>query len=175
MADKTLSGLLDKFEKKAKPSIQEKTQAEKAEEAWIAKFENHKAKVLFPALQQLGQEVRKREHDFNIVQQPFKRIDTRPMPQESSIRIDIYLANERTRTVINADRRPYLKFETHHRSQMVQVTICDITSRGGVESKIGDFTIDQVDSPFVKDKFVALFKRILAQQPSGGAAKSKGR
>jgi hypothetical protein len=175
MSDKTLSGLLDKFEKKAKPSIHEKTQAEKAEETWIAKFENHKAKVLFPALEQLGQEVRKREHDFNIVQQPFKRIETRPMPQESSIRIDIYLANERTRTVINADRRPYLKFETHHRSQMVQVTICDITSRGGVESKIGDFTIDQVDSPFVKDKFVALFKRILAQQPAGGATKSKGR
>src|SRR5258706_858985 len=80
MADKTLSGLLDKFEKTAKPSTQEKTQAEKTEEAWIAKFENHKAKVLFPALQQLGQEVRKREHDFNIVQQPFKRIDTRPRP-----------------------------------------------------------------------------------------------
>jgi len=175
MADKTLSGLLDKFEKKANPSLQEKTQAEKEEEAWIAKFENHKAKVILPAFQTLGQEIRKREHDFNVVQQPFKRIDTRPMPQESSIRIDIYLANERTRTVINAERRPYLKFESHHRSRKVQVTICDITSRGGVESKIGDFDIEQVDSQFVKDKFVALFKRLLAQQPAGGAAKAKGR
>jgi hypothetical protein len=44
-----------------------------------------------------------------------------------------------------------------------------------VESKIGDFTIDQVDGQFVKDKFVALFKRLLAQQPSGGGARSKGR
>jgi hypothetical protein len=174
MADKTLSGLLDKFEKKANPSAQEKSQAEKEEEAWIAKFENHKAKVILPALQALGQEVRKREHDFNVVQQPFKRIDTRPMPQESSIRIDIYLANERTRTVINAERRPYLKFESHHRSRKAQVTICDITSRGGVESKIGDFDIEQVDSQFVKDKFVALFKRLLAQQPST-TAKSKAR
>ena len=174
MADKTLNGLLDKFDKKAKSTAQEKNQAEKTEEAWIAKFEAHKAKVLLPTLQALGEEVRKREHDFNIVQLPFKRIDTRPMPQESSIRIDIYLANERTRTVINADRRPYLKFETHHRSQMVQVTICDITSRGGVESKIGDFQIDKVDAPFIKDKFVALFKRLVAQQPgvaAGGRAK----
>ena len=164
MADKTLSGLLEKFEKKAKSTV-DKNQAEKAEEAWVAKFEDMKRKVLRPTMEMLGQEVRKREHDFNIVELPFKRFDTRPMPQESSIRIDIYLANERTKTVINAERRPYLKFETHHRSQMVQVTICDVTSRGGVESKIGDFTIDQIDAGFVKDKFVALFKRLLAQQP----------
>lgn len=165
MADKTLDGLLDKFEKKAKSSGLDKGAAEKAEEAWVAKFEDMKAKVLRPTLEMLGREVRKREHDFNIVELPFKRFDIRPMPQESMIRIDIYLANERTKTVINAERRPYLKFESHHRSQMVQVTICDITSRGGVESKIGDFTIDQIDAGFVKDKFVALFKRLLAQQP----------
>lgn len=164
MADKTLDGLLDKFEKKAKSTV-DKNQAEKAEEAWVAKFEDMKRKVIRPTMEMLGQEVRKREHDFNIVELPFKRLDTRPMPQESSIRIDIYLANERTKTVINAERRPYLKFESHHRSQMVQVTICDVTSRGGVESKIGDFTVDKIDAAFVKDKFVALFKRLLAQQP----------
>ena len=165
MADKTLSGLLDKFEKKAKSTTEDKNQAEKAEAAWIAKFEDHKRKVLRPTMEMLGHEVRKREHDFNIVELPFKRFEMRPMPQESMIRIDIYLANERTKTVINAERRPYLKFESHHRSQMVQVTICDITSRGGVESKIGDFPIDKMDAAFVKDKFVALFKRLLAQQP----------
>ena len=175
MADKILSGLLDKFEKNAKPTAQESKQAVKTEEAWIAKFEAHKAKVILPTLESLGQEVRKREHDFNIVQLPFKRIDTRPMPQESSIRIDIYLANERTRTVINADRRPYLKFESHHRSQTVQVTICDITSRGGVESKIGDFPIDRIDAPFIKDKFVALFKRLVAQHPAALAPKGAKR
>ena len=39
MADKTLSGLLEKFEKKAKSTV-DKNQAEKAEEAWVAKFED---------------------------------------------------------------------------------------------------------------------------------------
>lgn len=169
MADKTLSGLLEKFDKKAKSSATDKGQAEKTEEAWVAKFEDMKRKVLRPTLEMLGHEVRKREHDFNIVELPFKRFDMRPMPQESVIRIDIYLANERTKTVINAERRPYLKFESHHRSQMVQVTICDVTSRGGVESKIGDFPVDKIDATFVKDKFVALFKRLLAQQPGATA------
>ena len=131
--------------------------------------------MLFPAFQSLGQEIRKREHDFNIVQLPFKRFDDRPMPQESMIRIDIYLANERTRTVINADRRPYLMFESHHRSQKVHVTLCDITSRGGVDSKIGDFFVEEIDGQFVKNKFVALFKRLLAQVPSNAPAKTKGR
>jgi len=171
MADKTLGGLLDKFEKKAKSTPQEQSQAEKEEMAFIAKFETLRSKVIFPAFELLGQEIRKRGHDFNVVQLPFKRVDTRPLPQEASIRIDIYLENERTRTVINADRRPYLKFETHHRARLVQVTICDITSRGGVESKVGDFEVNQIDGAFVKDKFVALFKRIVAQQP----ASTKGR
>jgi hypothetical protein len=165
MADKDLGGLLDKLDKKGKPTPKEKSQAEKAEDAWIAKFEDLKRKVIRPTMESLGQEVRKREHDFNIVELPFKRLDTRPLPQESSIRIDIYLANERTRTVINAERRPYLAFTTHHRSQMIQVTICDITSRGGVESKIGDFPVEGIDTAFVKDKFVALFKRLAAVQP----------
>jgi hypothetical protein len=165
MADKMLEGLLDKFEKKARTSEQEISQAEKLEAAWVARFETMKMKVLRPTMELLGKEVRKREHDFNIVELPFKRFETRPMPQESMIRIDVYLANERTKTVINAERRPYLKFESHHRSQMVQVTICDITSRGGVESKIGDFPVESIDGNFVKDKFVALFKRLLAQQP----------
>jgi hypothetical protein len=97
------------------------------------------------------------------------------MPQEASIRIDLYLANERTRTVVNADRRPYLKFETHHRSQMIQVTICDVTSRGGVESKIGDFAVDRIDANFVKEKFVALFKRILSQQPGATSPGTRAR
>jgi hypothetical protein len=171
MADRTLSGLLDKFEKSAKSSAQDLSQAEKEEMSFIAKFETLRSKVIFPAFQLLGDEIRKRGHDFNVIQLPFKRLDTRPLPQEASVRIDIYLDNERTRTVINADRRPYLKFETHHRARVVQVTICDITSRGGVESKIGDFEIAQIDGAFVKEKFVALFKRILAQQP--GTAKKR--
>jgi hypothetical protein len=39
-----------------------------------------------------------------------------------------------------------------------------ITSRGGVASKIGDFPIEQVDAAFIRNKFVALFKRLLSQQ-----------
>lgn len=170
MGDKTLSGLLDKLDKAAKPTPSEKSAAQKAEDAWIARFEAHRQKLIRPTMELLGQEMRKRGHDFNIVEAPFKRMDMRPLPQEASIRIDLYLANERTRTVINADRRPYLKLETHHRSQMVQVWICDITSRGGVESKIGDFAIDQVDQTFIKDKFLALVKRVVAVQ-AGAPAK----
>jgi hypothetical protein len=165
MAD-MLKGLLDKLDKSGGPKAQDKSQAANAEDAWVAKFEDQKRKVIRPTLEALGQEVRKREHDFNIIEFPFKRLDTRPMPQESSIRIDLYLSNERTKTVINAEKRPYLKFETHHRSQMVQVWICDVTSRGGIDSKIGDFHVESIDANFIKEKFVALFKRLLAQQPA---------
>jgi hypothetical protein len=161
MSDAELSGLLNKLDK---GGTAEKQQAATAEDAWVMKFELHKVKVIRPTLEKLGIEIREHEHDFNIVDTPFKRTPNSAMPAESAIRIDLYLANERTRTVINADRRPYLGFVTHHRSQMVQVVICDITSRGGVESKIGDFPIETVDAGFIRDKFVALFKRVLAQQ-----------
>ena len=175
MSDTELSGLLDKLGKTQKDSAKSKAAAIKAEDAWVAKFEKLKNEVIRPTFEALGQKVRAREHDYNIVETQFLRTDTRALPIEASIRIDLYLNNERTRTIIGQDRRPGLKFTTHHRSQMVQVTICDITSRGGVSSKIGDFEIEKIDAAFVKEKFVALFKRLIAQHPSEQQGRSRGR
>jgi len=176
MSDQELSGLLDKLDKKQKDSAKSKSAAIKTEDAWVAKFEKLKAELIRPTLEALGQKVRAREHDYNIVETQFSRTDNRALPIESSIRIDLYLNNERTRTIIGQDRRPGLGFATHHRSQTVQVTICDITSRGGVTSKIGDFPIDKIDQPFIKDKFVALFKRLLAQLPNeSSSGRGRGR
>ena len=85
------------------------------------------------------------------------------MIDEGQIRIDIYLADEKSRTKINADRRPGLTFITKHKAQLVQVMISDITSRGGNDSKIGEFPLDKIDTSFIRDKFIALFKRLVAK------------
>ena len=132
-----------------------------AEEAWVAKFVALRDKVIRPTMEELGKELQKHGHDFNIVEKQFRRADNRATPEEASIRIDIYLSNERTRTVIGQDRRPHVALATHHRSQMVQLFICDITSRGGVVSKVGDYPLERVDAALIRDKFVALFKRLL--------------
>lgn len=52
---------------------------------------------------------------------------------------------------------------THHKKQVVQVVISDITSRGGSESKVAEVPPEQVDAHLIKDKFVALFKRLAAK------------
>ena len=153
-----LSSLLDKLEGGRAPA------AERAspEDAWVAKFREHSAKVIRPTLEALGAEIEKRGHDFLIAEREFRR-GNRAIPDEGYIRIDIYLAGEKTRTKINADRRPGLGFVTKHKAQVVQVTISDITSRGGNESKIGEFPLDKIDMAFIRDKFVALFKRLVAK------------
>jgi hypothetical protein len=166
MADKELGGLLDKLGKKPKDDARKPAQAAQPGDAWIAKFNEHKQKVIRPTLEKLGAEIRAKEHDFNIVDTPFKRHEMNPRPTEASVRMDLYLNTERTRTMIGQDRRPHLAFTTNHKNEMVEVTICDITSRGGIASKIGDFAIEQVDAAFIRDKFVALFKRIVSQQPA---------
>lgn len=162
MATKTpgddLSSLLDRLDGN-KPAPTAKVSPE---DAWIAKFNEHRAKVIRPTLELLGAEIERRGHDFLIVEKEFRR-GNRAIPDEASIRIDLYLADEKSRTKINADRRPHLGFTTHVKTQMVQVTLCDITSRGGVESKVGDYTLDKVDTMFVRDKFVALFKRLVGK------------
>lgn len=134
-----------------------------AEDTWVVKFDEVRRKVIRPTLESLGEQIRQREHDFNIVETAFVR-ENRAIPVEATIRMDIYLATERTRTVIGMDRRPFLGFTTHHRSEMVQVSICDITARGGVISKIGEYPLDKVDAALVREKFIALFKRLLSQQ-----------
>ena len=160
--DEELKGLLDNLEKGNKSDVRGRKEALSAEDAWVAKFDEVRRKVIRPTLESLGGQLRLRDHDFNIVETPFRR-ENRATPDEASIRMDLYLATERTRTGIGMDRRPFLGFTTHHRSQTVQVTICDITSKGGVVSKIGEFPLEKVDAVLVREKFIALFKRLLSQ------------
>ena len=154
-----LDSLLDKLEGTRSPAAAGKASPE---DEWIAKFNDHRAKVIRPALESLGKEIEKRGHDFLISEREFRR-GNRAIPDEAQIRIDIYLNDEKSRTKINADRRPGLGFVTKHKTQMVQVMISDITSRGGNESKVGEFPLDKIDATFVRDKFIALFKRLVAK------------
>ena len=156
-----LSSLLDSLD--VKKSHAPAASKVSPEDAWIARFNTLRDNVLRPTMEQLGKEIEARGHDFHIVSKDFRR-GNRAVPDEASIRIDIYLDDEKSRTKINADRRPHVGFTTHSKTQMVQVTLCDITSRGGVESKVGDFPIDKVDAQMVKDKFIALFKRLLSKK-----------
>ncbi|MND09792.1 hypothetical protein D3C83_333970 [compost metagenome] len=41
--------------------------------------------------------------------------------------------------------------------------VCDITSRGGVVSKIGEYPLEIINAALIKEKFVVLFKRLIAQ------------
>jgi hypothetical protein len=152
-----LSALLDSYDGKKSTAP-----AANPEDAWVEKFNAHKQKVIRPALEALGQEIEKRGHDFLVVEREFRR-GNRAVPDEGQVRIDIYLADEKTRTKINADRRPGLAFVTKHKAQVVQVMISDITSRGGNESKVGEFPLEAIDEAFIRGKFVALFKRLLAK------------
>jgi len=152
-----LSSLLDKLDGN-KPT----TQKANPEDEWVAKFNEHRAKLIRPTLEALGKEIEKRGHDFLIVEREFRR-GNRAIPDEAQIRIDIYLADEKSRTKINADRRPGLGFVTKHKTQMVQVMISDVTSRGGVESKVAEVPMDKVDVNLIREKFVALFKRLVAK------------
>jgi hypothetical protein len=153
-----LGALLDRLDgnsKAAAPKVN-------PEDEWIAKFNDHKTKVIRPVMEALGAEIEKRGHDFLIAEREFRR-GNRAIPDEAYIRIDIYLADEKTRTKINADRRPGLGFITSHKKQLVQVMLSDITSRGGVESKIAEVPLEKIDTPFIRDKFVALFRRLVAK------------
>lgn len=155
-----LGSLLDSLDSKAAMAPAAKVSPE---DAWVARFNTQREKVIRPTMELLGKEVERRGHDFHIVQRDFRR-GNRAIPDEASIRIDLYLADEKTRTKINADRRPHLGFTTNHKTQTVQVILCDITSKGGVESKVGDFPLEKIDAMFVRDKFVALFKRLVGNK-----------
>jgi hypothetical protein len=153
-----LDSLLDKLDGNKTAA----TSKESPEDAWVAKFNEHRSKVIRPALESLGKAIEARGHDFLIVEREFRR-GNRAIPDEAQVRIDIYLADEKSRTKINADRRPGLGFVTKHKAQMVQVMISDVTSRGGIESKVAEIPIEKVDEAYIKEKFVALFKRLVSK------------
>ena len=91
------------------------------------------------------------------------RRDNRAVPDEASIRMDIYLSTDRTRTGIGMDRRPCLLFKTHHRSKLVHLILSDMTDRGGQISKEGEYTLEQVNDVLIKEKFILLFHRLMSR------------
>ena len=157
-----LDGLLDNLSKAREGGGGEKAVAVKGEDAWVEKFNALRKNTIRPTMEALGKEIQKRDHDFNIVETPFRR-DNRAIPDEATIRMDVFLDTERTRTLIGLDRRPHLLFQTHHRSERVHCIICDITSRGGVVSKIAEYPLEAINAALVKEQFVVLFKRLIAQ------------
>jgi len=158
--DSEVGGVLEAFNSSLTKQKRDIEAATKAEDEWIAAFDAKKQKLVRPVFEALGEKLRAKEHDFNIVETQFRR-DNRAIPDESSIRMDLYLSTDRTRTGIGMDRRPYIQFKTHHRSQMVHMYVSDMTDRGGTISKEGEYPLDKLSDVLIKEKFILLFHRLM--------------
>jgi hypothetical protein len=158
--DNAVGGVLEAFNTSLTAKKREIEDAVKAEDDWVASFDAKKRELFRPTLEALGEKLRAKEHDYNIVETHFRR-DNRAIPDESSIRMDLYLSTDRTRTGIGMDRRPYIQLKTHHRSRLVHLYISDMTDKGGVVSKEGEYPLEKVDDTFIKEKFILLFHRLM--------------
>jgi hypothetical protein len=158
--DNEVGAALQRFNDSQTKKAQEIEQAIRDEDAWIANFVERREKVIRPTMEALGEKLRAKEHDYNIVETHFRR-DNRAVPDEASIRMDIYLSTDRTRTGVGMDRRPCLLFKTHHRSKLVHLVVSDMTDRGGTVTKEGEYPLDKVNDVFIKEKFIELFHRLM--------------
>ena len=158
--DNEVGGVLEAFNSSLTKAKRDIDAAMRAEDEWVAAFDAKKVKVIRPTMEALGEKLRAKEHDFNIVETQFRR-DNRAIPDESSIRMDLYLSTDRTRTGIGMDRRPYIQFKTHHRSQMVHMYLSDMTDRGGTIAKEGEYPLDKLNDVLIKEKFILLFHRLM--------------
>ena len=128
--DNEVGAALQRFNDSQTKKAKDVEAAMREEDEWVKAFDQRRNKVIRPTLEALGAKLQAKEHDFNIVETQFRR-DNRAVPDEASIRMDIYLATDRTRTGVGMDRRPCLLFKTHHRSKMVHLIVSDMTDRGG--------------------------------------------
>lgn len=158
--DNEVGGVLERFNTSQTDKKQKLEEIIKAEDAWIAAFDTKRREQYRPTLEALGEKLRAKEHDYNLVETQFRR-DNRAIPDESSIRMDLYLSTDRTRTGIGMDRRPFVQLKTHHRSRMVHLYLSDMTDRGGTIAKEGEYTLEQVTDVLIKEKFILLFHRLM--------------
>jgi hypothetical protein len=158
--DNEVRAALQRFNDSQSKKAKEIDEAVKEEDAWIAAFNERRDKVIRPTMEALGEKLRANEHDYNLVETQFRR-DNRAVPDEASIRMDIYLAFDRTRTGVGMDRRPCLLFKTHHRSKLVHLVVSDMTDRGGEISKEGEYPLEQMTDVLIKEKFILLFHRLM--------------
>ena len=158
--DNEVGAALQRFNDSQTKKAKDVEQAMREEDEWIAAFEKKRKDVLRPTLEALGAKLQGKEHDYNLVETQFRR-DNRAVPDEASIRMDIYLATDRTRTGIGMDRRPCLLFKTHHRSKLVHLIVSDMTDRGGEITKEGEYELEKVTDVLIKEKFILLFQRLM--------------
>lgn len=158
--DNEVGAALQRFNDSQTKKAKDLEDAIRAEDEWIAAFEKRRRELIKPTLEALGEKLRAKEHDYNLVETLFRR-DNRAVPDEASIRMDIYLSTDRTRTGIGMDRRPCLFFKTHHRSKLVHLIVSDMTDRGGEITKEGEYTLEQVNDVLIKEKFIMLFQKLM--------------
>ena len=158
--DNEVGGVLERFNNSLTSKKQAIEEAVKAEDEWVAAFDQKRKSVIRPTMEALGEKLRAKEHDYNLVETQFRR-DNRAIPDEAGIRMDLYLSTDRTRTGIGMDRRPYIQFKTHHRSKLVHLIVSDMTDRGGEVSKEGEYPLEKVDATLIKEKFILLFQRLM--------------
>jgi hypothetical protein len=158
--DNEVGAALQRFNDSLSKKSKDVEQAMREEDEWIAAFNERRKKVIRPTMDALGEKLRAKEHDYNLIETEFRR-DNRAVPDEASIRMDIYLATDRTRTGIGMDRRPCLLFKTHHRSKLVHLIVSDMTDRGGEINKEGEYPLEKVDEVLIKEKFILLFHRLM--------------
>ena len=158
--DNEVGGVLERFNSAISDKRHQIEEAIKAEDEWIATFDKKRRELYRPALESLGEKLRAKDHDYNIVETEFRR-DNRAIPDESSIRMDLYLSTDRTRTGIGMDRRPYLMLKTHHRSRRVHLILSDMTDKGGTIAKEGEYPLDQLTDVMIKEKFIILVQRLM--------------
>jgi hypothetical protein len=158
--DNEVGGVLERFNSALTDKKHQIEEAIKAEDEWIAAFDRKRRELYRPTLESLGEKLRAKDHDYNIIETQFRR-DNRAIPDESSIRMDLYMSTDRTRTGIGMDRRPYLMLKTHHRSRRVHLILSDMTDKGGTISKEGEYPLDQVTDVMIKEKFILLVQRLM--------------
>lgn len=60
-------------------------------------------------------------------------------------------------------RRKVIRPTLEKLGETAQVTLSDMTASGGVISKIGDYPLEDVNPFVVRDRFIALFNRLLSK------------
>ena len=99
--DNEVGAALQRFNDSQTKKAKDVEAAMREEDEWVKAFDQRRTKVIRPTLEALGAKLQAKEHDFNIVETQFRR-DNRAVPDEASIRMDIYLATDRTRTGVPA-------------------------------------------------------------------------
>lgn len=156
-----LDKYLDTYDRKQEERQRAQTEKRQQEDAFLAQFTEFRRSVAKPVFEEIGAHLRKRGHDFEILEQEHT-VDHNGRTSDARIEFRFY-PKGMDRSMLRAHEGPSFTVIVSRTEKSLALHGSTITEGGGMAGGRGNFTLETLTSERLRQELVKLVGEVLSK------------